>query len=144
MSTDIIKPRLVSDILIKIFKTLGAHDLLSALLVNREWSQVAVPIYWRAPFSYKKKRSMLALKIYRLFLEQQENDTIHSSQTTIKTLPTLYDYPFFLKELNFTNLLELDKDITNVDAILKMLTSREIRLTTFIMDNTGTNNDKLY
>ncbi|CAG8724205.1 14418_t:CDS:2 [Dentiscutata erythropus] len=140
MATNIINPYLITDVLIIILKNLGIRDLLSALQVNREWSQVAVPMYWRAPFSYTKKRSLLALKIYRLFLEQK-NDQKNSSQITI---PTLYDYPFFLKELNYTNLLELDKEIINVKAILKMMTDREIRLNTFIMDNTGTNKETIY
>ncbi|CAG8818324.1 44102_t:CDS:1, partial [Gigaspora margarita] len=43
MPTDTIKPYLVTDVLIKIFKILDTLNLLSALLVNREWSQVAVP-----------------------------------------------------------------------------------------------------
>ncbi|CAG8541472.1 8607_t:CDS:1, partial [Gigaspora rosea] len=38
------------------------------ILFNQEWCQVATPIYWRAPFSYTKERSKLALNIYRLFL----------------------------------------------------------------------------
>ncbi|CAG8527883.1 31386_t:CDS:2, partial [Gigaspora margarita] len=143
MATDITEPYLITDVLVIIFKNLGIRDLLSALLVNREWSQVAVPMYWRAPFSYTKKRSLLAIKIYRLFLEQ-ENDQKDSSQITIQNLPTLYDYPFFLKELNYTNLLELDKEVINVDAILKMMTDREIRLNTFIMDNAGTNKENIY
>ncbi|KAF0557548.1 hypothetical protein F8M41_013313 [Gigaspora margarita] len=123
MATDTIKPYLVTDVLIKIFKILNTRNLLSALLVNREWSQVAVPMYWRASFSYKKKRSILALKIYNLFIDQKNNPN-YSSQTTIQNLPTLYDYPLFLKELNYTNLLELDKEIKNINAIFKMLTSR--------------------
>ncbi|CAG8652681.1 19876_t:CDS:2 [Dentiscutata erythropus] len=143
MPTDTIKPYLVTDVLIKIFQNLSIRDLISALLVNREWSQVAVPMYWKAPFSYKKKRSILSLKIYKLFLDQ-ENNSNHSSQTTTQRLPTLYDYPFFLKELNYTNLLELDRDIINIDAILKMLTSRGVRLNTFIMDNSGTIKEYIY
>ncbi|CAG8848087.1 13574_t:CDS:1, partial [Gigaspora margarita] len=43
MPTDTITPYLVTDVLIKIFKILDTRNLLSALLVNREWSQVAVP-----------------------------------------------------------------------------------------------------
>ncbi|KAF0557544.1 hypothetical protein F8M41_013309 [Gigaspora margarita] len=143
MPTDIITPYLVTDVLIKIFKILDTRNLLSALLVNREWSQVAVPMYWRAPFSYKKKRSILALKIYNLFIDQK-NNTNYSSQTSIQNLPTLYDYPLFLKELNYTNLLELDKEIKNIDAIFKMLTSRGVHLNTFIMDNSGTNKERIY
>ncbi|CAG8664459.1 45776_t:CDS:2, partial [Gigaspora margarita] len=57
-----------------------------------------------------------------------------------QNLPTLYDYPLFLKELNYTNLLELDKEIINIDAIFKMLISRG----NTIMDNSGKNNKRIY
>ncbi|CAG8677997.1 21449_t:CDS:2, partial [Dentiscutata erythropus] len=106
--------------------------------VNREWCQLAIPIYWRAPFSYTKKRSKLAIKIYKLFLKK------NSQKFTNQSLPTLYDYPLFLKELNYTHLLELDRTTANVETILKMLINRGIRLNVFVMDNTGALGEHIY
>jgi len=130
------RPILNADVLEIIFKQLSIRDLLSALLVNRLWCREAVPIYWKAPFSYTEKRSMVASKTYELFLKQEN-----------RTVSTLYDYPLFLKELNFTNLLATFgkyESFIKIAAILQMLTNRGVRLESLIMDNTGANNDKLY
>ena len=120
------RPILNADVLEIIFKQLSIRDLLSALLVNRLWCREAVPIYWKAPFSYTSKRSMAASKTYELFLEQGNR--------------TLYDYPSFLKKLNFTNLLttlDASKRFIKINAILRMLTNRGVCLKSFIMDSTA-------
>ncbi|CAG8621295.1 7324_t:CDS:2 [Ambispora gerdemannii] len=141
--------QLVADVITEILENLSVRDLLSALLVNREWCQVAVPMYWKAPFSYKYKRSMTALKIYELFLERGSSTLIGTTEnsargTTIQETPMLYDYPLFLKELNYTNLLALKGIDGKVNAILQMLINRGIRLNTFIMDNTGSKSERHY
>jgi len=130
------RPILNADVLEIIFKYLSIRDLFSVLLVNRLWCQEAIPIYWKAPFSYTAKRSIAASKTYELFLEQGNRD-----------LPTLYDYPSFLKELNFTNLLAtFDKyqSFTKINAILLMLTNRGVCLKFFVMDDVSASKAKLY
>ncbi|CAG8697712.1 4822_t:CDS:2 [Funneliformis mosseae] len=131
---------MVLDVIERFLKDLNVRDLLSALLVNREWCQAAVPLYWKAPFSYTKKRSRQALKIYESFLEQENGSAVYKNQP-------LYDYPIFLKELNYTNLLFCKgfyEGARNVEALLQMVTNREVRLNTFIMENTGTNIESIY
>ncbi len=86
---------------------------------------------------------MTALKIYEMFLEQESNTSAQGEAQ--KVLP-FFDYPLFIKELNYTNLL-LCKGIyekAKVESILQMLTNREIRLETFIMENIGTSNERVY
>ncbi|CAG8524971.1 6918_t:CDS:2 [Ambispora gerdemannii] len=140
-----IQSNLVADVITEIFENLSVRDLLSALLVNQEWCQIAVPMYWKAPFSYTKKRSIAALKIYELFFERGSSTLLgtkeNSARGAVQETPVLYDYPLFLKELNYTNLLALGE---RVEAILQMLTNRGIRLNTFVMDNTGANNEAFY
>ncbi|GBB92282.1 hypothetical protein RclHR1_19970001 [Rhizophagus clarus] len=129
------------DVIAKIIEDFSARDLHSALLVNREWCRATIPMYWKAPFSFTMKRSTTALKIYESFLETAENST---QQTVQKPF---FDYPLFIKELNYTNLLaclETYGRARKVEAILQMLTKYEIRLKTFIMDNTGANNERVY
>ncbi|CAG8573995.1 9774_t:CDS:2, partial [Diversispora eburnea] len=121
----------MEDIIRIIFKDLDVCDILSALLVNREWCRAAVPFYWKAPFSFTSKRSGATLKTYKMFLEQ---GNITSAQgETQKVLP-LFDYPLFIKELNYSNLLMLVEKI-EVESILQMLTDRDVRLETFIIEN---------
>ncbi|CAG8610358.1 192_t:CDS:2, partial [Ambispora gerdemannii] len=145
--TETVQSALVADVITEILENLSARDLLSALLVSREWCQVAVPMYWKAPFSYTKKRSMAALKIYELFLERGSSTLLgtkeDSTRGAVQETP-LYDYPLFLKELNYTNLLELGESVEAILQILQMLTNRGIRLNTFVMDNTGTNSEIFY
>ncbi|CAG8674147.1 7743_t:CDS:2, partial [Paraglomus occultum] len=64
-----------------------------------------------------------------------------------RTVSTFYDYPSFLKELNFTNLLATFnkyESFTKINAILRMLTKRGVRLESFIIDNIDAKNDRLY
>jgi len=94
-------------------------------------------MYWKAPFSYTKSRGMAALKTYELFLEQKmPND---SAQGAIQKFPGLYNYPSFLKELNYTNLLMLRGMCRSIPEIFKMLAKVGVSLDTFIMDNNGVN-----
>ncbi|CAG8740375.1 12042_t:CDS:2, partial [Racocetra fulgida] len=127
-----------------VLKDLEFRDIHSALLVNREWCRAVVPIYWSAPFSFTHKRSMTALKIYEMFLEQGSSTSAQSEAQ--KVLP-FFDYPSFIKELNYTSLLACkgvyERNKT-VESILQMLTDREIRLEALIMENTGTNNERAY
>src|ERR1043165_8329352 len=90
------------DVITKIVKDLSARDLHSALLVNREWCRATVPTYWKAPFSFTMKRSATALKVYESFLERGGTVGKSARQTVQKPF---FDYPLFLKELNYTNLL---------------------------------------
>ncbi|CAG8497258.1 42963_t:CDS:2 [Gigaspora margarita] len=138
MKTDITIPCLVTDVIIRIFENVNIRDLFSILLVNREWCRLAIPLYWRAPFSYTKTRSKRAIKIYRLFLKKKPQSI------TKQNLPTLFDYPLFLKELNYANLLEYDRTIVNVREILKLLIDRGINLNTFVMDNTAALGEHIY
>nr|CAG8613139.1 13440_t:CDS:2 [Entrophospora candida] len=128
---------LCADVIIEILKHLGVRDLLSALLINRQWCQVAIPMYWRAPFSYAKKRGMAALKTYELFLEQKMPKD--SAQGAVQKFPGLYNYPSFLKELNYTNLLMLVGMRRSIPEIFQMLANVGVCLDTFIMDNNGVN-----
>ncbi|RIA85581.1 hypothetical protein C1645_879218 [Glomus cerebriforme] len=133
----------MADVIRIILKDLNVRDIHSALLVNREWCRAAVPMYWKAPFSFTKKRSMTALKIYEMYFEQENSTSTKEAQ---KILP-FFDYPSFIKELNYTNLLacqEIYERAKNVESILQMLTNREIRLEKFIMENTGANNERVY
>ncbi|CAG8573975.1 9773_t:CDS:2 [Diversispora eburnea] len=118
------------DIIRIILKDLNVRDILSALLVNREWCRAAVPFYWKAPFSFTSKRSRAALKIYQMYLEQGSSSTSAQGEA-LKVLP-FFDYPLFIKELNYTNLLML---VEKIELILQMLTDRGARLETFIIEN---------
>ncbi|KAF0546051.1 hypothetical protein F8M41_001725 [Gigaspora margarita] len=138
MKTDTTIPCLVTDVIIRIFENVSIRDLFSILLVNREWCRLAIPLYWRAPFSYTKTRSKRAIKIYRLFLKKKPQNI------TKQNLPTLFDYPLFLKELNYANLLDYDRTIVNVREILKLLIDRGINLNTFVMDNTAALGEHIY
>ncbi|CAG8576825.1 15266_t:CDS:2 [Gigaspora rosea] len=138
MKTDTVIPCLVTDVIIKIFENVSIRDLFSILLVNREWCRLAIPLYWKAPFSYTKTRSRLAIKIYRLFLKKK------SQNIKKQNLPTLFDYPLFLKELNYTNLLELDRTRVNVRAILKLLIDRGVNLNIFVMGDTAALGEYIY
>ncbi|RHZ78089.1 hypothetical protein Glove_168g250 [Diversispora epigaea] len=135
---------MATDVLRIILKDFDFCDIHSALLVNREWCRAVVPIYWRAPFSFTKKRSITALKIYETFLEQGSST---SAQSEVQKVLPFFDYPSFIKELNYTSLLACKgtyERVKTVELILQMLTDREIRLETFIMENTGTNNERTY
>ncbi|CAG8653481.1 2581_t:CDS:2 [Paraglomus brasilianum] len=126
-------PILNADVIQLILNYLSIRELQSALLVNRLWCRAALPIYWKAPFSYTAKRSRVATKTYELFLE--------------RTVSTRYDYPSMLKELNFTNLLATldEKDcFTKINKILQMLLFHGVRLESFIMDNSGTKHERVY
>ncbi|RHZ78043.1 hypothetical protein Glove_168g270 [Diversispora epigaea] len=137
----------MEDIIRIILKDLDVCDIHSALLVNREWCQIVVPIYWKAPFSFTKKRSMTALKIYKMFLEQGSSTSAQGE--TQKVLP-FFDYPLFIKELNYTKLLKLFEceeqyeRFKRVEPILHMLTNREARLETFIIEHGSSNNEIAY
>jgi hypothetical protein len=134
----------MADVIKIILKDLNVRDVHSALLVNREWCRAAVPMYWRAPFSFTQKRSMTALKIYEMFLEQGSST---SAQGEAQRALPFFDYPSFIKELHYTNLLACEGAYSRakkVESILQMLTTREVRLETFIMENTGANNERVY
>ncbi|CAG8510672.1 18654_t:CDS:2, partial [Acaulospora morrowiae] len=120
---------LIPDVLLIIFESFSIHDLLSALQVNRHWCQVAIPLYWKAPFNYTSERSRAALRIYKLFLEESDVD---------RKKP-LYDYPSFIKELNCKDLL-----ISEVDEMLPILIKYEARLDTFIINFSSPGNDRIY
>ncbi len=139
----------MADVITKILKDLSIRDLPSTLLVNREWCRATVPMYWKAPFSFTMKRSMSALKVYELFLERESVSVLGTAEkSTQKGIQKpFFDYPSFLEEFNYTNLLacvETYERVRKVEAIFQMLTNHEIRLKTFIMDNTGANNERVY
>ncbi|RHZ77956.1 hypothetical protein Glove_168g241 [Diversispora epigaea] len=127
-----------------ILKDLDVRDIHSVLLVNREWCRAVVPIYWKAPFSFTKKRSMTAIKIYEMFFKQRSS--MSAQGETQKVLP-FFDYPSFIKELNYTSILAckgIYERVETVESILRMLADRGIRLETFIMENTGASNERTY
>src|SRR6266542_4328384 len=113
----------MADVIRIILEDLDIGDIYSALLVNREWCRAAVPMYWRAPFSFTKKRSMTALKIYEMFLPQESSTSV---QSKAKRVLPFFDYPLFIKELNYTNLLACPgkyEMVKTVETILLMLTN---------------------
>ena len=62
-------------------------------------------------------------------------------------LKSLFDYSLFLKEPNYTYLLAclgIFKRTEKVEAIFQILINYEIHPKTFIMDNTGANNKRIY
>ncbi|CAG8506261.1 6395_t:CDS:1, partial [Scutellospora calospora] len=144
MVTNIVQTDLISDVIVEVLEHLSSiRDILSALLVNREWSRAAIPIYWKAPFNYPQEFSKTALKTYELFLKNES-----TKDTNQKKLTALYDYPSFLKVLNYTNLLASETSkydrCRKINEILQMLKDHGVRLDSLIIENIGANNEGVY
>ncbi|CAG8763785.1 7183_t:CDS:2, partial [Funneliformis caledonium] len=89
---------MVVDVIEQVLKDLSACYLHSALTFNRVWSQAAIPLK-----GIGKKSTQFS---------------VHKDQP-------LYDYPIFIRELNYTNLLACEKSykrVRKVEAILQTLT----------------------
>ncbi|CAG8598758.1 22021_t:CDS:1 [Dentiscutata erythropus] len=127
-----------------IFRFLSTNkDFHSCLLVNKHWATCAVPILWEAPFkindrftpSPKVIQTYLAFIPNEIFLKLGYNERIGLS---ITRLP-LFDYPSFLKELQFDRFLSAAiasnccKDI--IIELFKMLTVKDVRLRRFDIYN---------
>ncbi|EXX75131.1 uncharacterized protein OCT59_021698 [Rhizophagus irregularis] len=121
-------PYLPSECLQEIFKYIDENDtktLYSILLVNRLWCSNIVSILWRNPFKNQKEEK-ISYKILLTLLSYNPFTTTHtlSSTSTIdnndddkeqpiiksfkeSTILTRFDYPYFIKKLDLTNMLKM-------------------------------------
>nr|CAG8506605.1 14995_t:CDS:2 [Entrophospora candida] len=60
-----------------------------------------------------------------------------SAQGAVQEFPGLYNYPLFLKELNYTNLLMLEGMHRRIPEILQMLTNVGLHLDINLYDNSN-------
>ncbi|GBC10513.1 hypothetical protein RclHR1_00970014 [Rhizophagus clarus] len=118
----------------EILKHIDENDtktLYSSLLVNRLWCLNSVSILWKNPFKIQKKEKisykiLLTLLSYYYYNnkdnEGEEEGPIKKSLKELniynnKKMSTIFDYPYFIKKLDLTNMLQMifylneDKDI---------------------------------
>ncbi|CAI2178595.1 2463_t:CDS:2 [Funneliformis geosporum] len=86
---------LPTECLNEIFENLEDDDLLSCLLVNRQWCEVSVPIFWRKVQSFDTLLNCLPNKS-KIILN--ENGSINSTSISISRQP-LFNYVTFIKSL---------------------------------------------
>ncbi|CAI2176092.1 7941_t:CDS:1 [Funneliformis geosporum] len=83
----------------------------SALLVNRTWCQNTVSFLWKKPFSSPPSDSQNNYKIIPILASFIDDDKKKQFKIKEKELPvpkkTTFDYPSFIKHLDFVNLWRL-------------------------------------
>ncbi|CAG8596069.1 9300_t:CDS:1 [Ambispora gerdemannii] len=103
-----------------IFSEIDPDDyatLHSVILVNRKWCKSGIQMLWRKPLNCNTipiKRLMKILPFYLAFVNQHDVDNKKKSQTP------LFNYPAFLRELNYNILYKLVEEWIQASA-----TSRE-------------------
>ncbi|CAG8607366.1 12355_t:CDS:2 [Ambispora gerdemannii] len=138
--TETIQSTLVADVIT--LENLSVRDLLSALLVNRDGTKSPFQCIGKL-HSVIQREGVGCTKNLRIVSRKQYTSRNERKfcAGAVQETSVLYDYPLFLKELNYTNLPELGELAVET---LQMLTNRGIRLMTFVMDNTGTNSETFY
>ncbi|CAG8651286.1 1513_t:CDS:1, partial [Scutellospora calospora] len=96
---------LSTEILQEIVKNLRQNDMLSCLLVNREWCKNTVPILWQDPQLLRNKcnKYRLLARTYLLCLTWEEKKVLRNNGVPIPPAPRrrspTFDYPFFLRKI---------------------------------------------
>ncbi|CAI2168491.1 3296_t:CDS:1 [Funneliformis geosporum] len=102
-----------SECLLNIFENFltGNNDLKNCILVNRNWSSLAISVLWKNPLTetLKVKQSISVITTYITCLPQESKDSLIANglQLPEKVLRReLYDYPSHLQILNYQNLYD--------------------------------------
>src|SRR5919205_4671687 len=79
------------------------NTLYSLSSVNRFWCRLAIPLLWEDPFSIKYKKHFTShfLDTYFLFLDDSDKSKIKPFNPNSKLQKPLFNYPSFIKTLNF-------------------------------------------
>ncbi|KAG9296101.1 hypothetical protein G9A89_011954 [Geosiphon pyriformis] len=118
-------PYLPHECLEKIFSFIPEDDLItltSLLYVNREWCATVVPILWRKPITLKTTINPKIIYIYTFFLNDSIKKQLDIDMVTMKIYknPPLFDYPSFIRELDFYKLYHLitrwSSDVSNISS----------------------------
>ncbi|RIB11183.1 hypothetical protein C2G38_2104242 [Gigaspora rosea] len=89
-----------------------SHTMHSCILANRIWCKTMMPKLWRNPFHLVALRpSEKLIPVYFKFLSNETKlilqvplSSIKSSSLQLRSLPAIFDYPKFLRELDFNEL----------------------------------------
>ncbi|RIA87253.1 hypothetical protein C1645_777715 [Glomus cerebriforme] len=86
----------------KFFKD-DKKTLHSCLLVNKFWSQCAVPFLWNRPFELSSKPTGKIIETYSKFFDKESQKILSSYGIFINPIikPNLFDYPIFIKSLQY-------------------------------------------
>ncbi|CAI2177293.1 5722_t:CDS:2 [Funneliformis geosporum] len=106
--------RLSTEVLHEIFLYLkdeySSDDLFSALMVNRRWCKIVVPILWEAPFNkqnYNKQHSK-CIRTYLSNAEEKLTSVLITHGVNLSSCPkgTVFDYASYLRHLPLLELLQ--------------------------------------
>ncbi|CAG8524844.1 4026_t:CDS:2 [Ambispora gerdemannii] len=97
----------ISDILSDIFINLETPDLFSCALVNNLWCPIAIRLLWRDPFSGRIRKHQQCLKIFSLFLDEDQRYAIGVSDIYLycQLQNPIFDYPSFVTTINYGNMM---------------------------------------
>ncbi|CAG8531782.1 7611_t:CDS:1 [Gigaspora margarita] len=94
-------------------------SLMSCLLVNRQWSQVAVEVIWKDPWKFQyrcgnKNAKLEILSMLISFLPKESRDILKERDIIIPQIdsPPMYDYVGLCQFLEFSNVHEMVKIIS--------------------------------
>src|ERR1043166_3758197 len=97
----------LSEILENIFKFIDEDDLKTlhrVLLVNRIWCQNILKFVWKKPFSivnsFKNVHKIIPIFLSNLDIQRKNYLLINDPELGIPR-DTLFDYPFFIKQIHF-------------------------------------------
>ncbi|KAG9301225.1 hypothetical protein G9A89_012608 [Geosiphon pyriformis] len=117
---------IIYDVLLEILKHLDREDLLKACLINKEWCREGISQLWSDPFNSVVEIPLLKLLLSMVAKENPNDgyltmipyvtlehilprDTSYfntlAATRPFSSPPPLYDYPSFVKFLNYSNLV---------------------------------------
>ncbi|GBB98963.1 hypothetical protein RclHR1_03380005 [Rhizophagus clarus] len=105
-------PKLLIEIMTEILSYVEDDDintLHSIILINKDWLQVGISYLWKKPFNvkYPFKNLYKIITIILFYIDEKQKNILK-----IKDLiPTkiLFDYPYFIKQMDFNELFKLIK-----------------------------------
>ncbi|RGB31845.1 hypothetical protein C1646_763620 [Rhizophagus diaphanus] len=110
------------DILYLIFKRLqnDKKTLLLCLSVNRTWCEVIIPILWKNPWKYLKKKKRLLLNVIVSHLSNESKNDLMSQGVDFLIdcyQKPLFDYISFCRHLNFNSIKKIINTINEKSKI---------------------------
>jgi hypothetical protein len=108
-------PKILIEIITEILNYIEEDDintLHSIILINKDWCQVGITYLWKKPFNvkYPFKNLYKIITIILFYLDEKRKHILKIKDNRIG-IPkkTLFDYPYFIKQINFNELIKLIK-----------------------------------
>lgn len=119
-------PKLLIEIITEILNYVEEDDintLHSIILINKDWCQVGISYLWEKSFNnvkYPFKNFYKIISIILFYLDEKQKNILKIKDNRIG-IPTkiLFDYPYFIKQIDFNKLLNLIKIWLNNNKLFR-------------------------